>query len=95
MSEVKEFFRICPACGRRFHIKLVSKKFVDERKEVEHIKRATLSQSPQGYYITGMSPVVVEETVPLTIDVEDFQYSYKCKHCGHEWSETRAKVSKG
>jgi len=95
MSEVREFFRICPACGRRFHIKLVSKKIVGERTEVEEIKRATLSQSPQGYYMTGMSPVVVQETVPITIDVEDFQYSYKCKHCGHEWSEKRTKVSEG
>jgi hypothetical protein len=94
MSEVREFFRICPACGRRFHIKLVSKKLTDERKDVEEIKKVILSQSPQGYYMTGMSPVVVEDTVPITIDVEDFQYSYKCKHCGHEWSEMRTEESK-
>jgi hypothetical protein len=94
MSEARDFFRICPACGRRFHIKLVSKKLISERKDVEEIKTATLTQSPQGFYMAGMSPVVLEDTVPVTIDVEDFQYSYKCKHCGHEWSEVRIEDSR-
>jgi len=38
-----------------------------------------------------MPAVVVEEKVPITIDVEDFQYTYKCKHCGHVWSELHTK----
>jgi len=94
MSQVREFFRICPACGRRFHIKLTSRKLIGERKEVEEIKRTTLSPSPQGYSMGRMSPIVVEDTIPITIEVEDFQYSYKCKHCGHEWSEMRTEESK-
>ena len=24
---------------------------------------------------------------PIIVDVEDFDYSYKCKHCGHQWDE--------
>lgn len=31
--------------------------------------------------------VVLQEDVPCICDVEEFQYRYKCKHCGHEWSE--------
>jgi C4-type Zn-finger protein len=29
----------------------------------------------------------MEEDVPYYADIEEFQYAYKCKHCGHEWSE--------
>jgi len=30
---------------------------------------------------------VLQEGKPTVIDIEQFQYAYKCKHCGHEWSE--------
>jgi hypothetical protein len=30
---------------------------------------------------------IVQEDKPSIIDVEEFQYDYKCKHCGHQWSE--------
>ena len=23
----------------------------------------------------------------IIVDIEDFQYTYRCSHCGHEWSE--------
>ncbi len=36
---------------------------------------------------TGPAPTVLSNEVPSIVDVEDFQYTYKCKHCGHEWSE--------
>jgi rubredoxin len=25
--------------------------------------------------------------VPTTVEVTDFNYTYKCKHCGHMWTE--------
>jgi len=31
---------------------------------------------------------------PTIVDVEEFQYNYKCKHCGHEWSEKRIEEHK-
>jgi len=94
MSEVKEFFRICPSCGRRFHIKLVSKKLVGERTEVESIKQAAAYRTFGAYRGASWSPVTVEENVPITINIEDFEYSYKCKHCGHTWSELHETESK-
>jgi uncharacterized Zn finger protein len=42
-----------------------------------------------------MPPVVVEEDVPVTVDIKEFQYTYKCKHCGHVWSETHEKENEG
>lgn len=79
-----EFFRHCPQCGRRFHIKLESKKMVS-------LDRRTVQERPGPRRGIGQfrgSPVlVVQEGRPVIADVEEFQYSYKCEHCGHEWSE--------
>lgn len=99
MSEVETFFRYCPSCGRRFHIKLVSKKLVNSRRETFTQKRILKGSMPRSQYGPQMgnvmaSPTIVEEDVPVTIDVEDFQYAYKCKHCGHEWTENRAETHK-
>ena len=97
MSEIRTFFRFCPGCGRRFHIKLVTKKLVAERKEETEIKQAMVANlSPMVGSLVGRysAPVVIEENVPITIDVEEFQYTYKCKHCGHVWSELRFEDSK-
>jgi hypothetical protein len=91
MSEVSSFFRICPACGKRFHIKLVDRKAISSYKDKEGTTQAFPLTSPvwrgQGAYAT--MPFIVEENVPVTIDIEEFNYSYRCKHCGHEWSEKR------
>ena len=36
----------------------------------------------------------VGETEPAVVDVEEFQYAYKCKHCGHEWVEKHEEVDR-
>ena len=88
VSEVRTFFRFCPACGKRFHIKLVGKKLAEERTEKTEVTRDRGTfMTGSGYGMYGPAPVIVEEKVPLTINVEDFQYTYKCKHCGHVWTE--------
>jgi len=79
-----EFFRHCPACGRRFHIKLESKKLVHLDRESIPGNQAPLSVSQ----FRGAPVLLVQEgSRPIVVDVEEFQYSYKCQHCGHEWSE--------
>ena len=91
-----EFFRHCPGCGRRFHIKIESKKIVGSHAE----KIPRLVSSGTVYRATGrqagmtapaFTPVTVQEGKPIIVDVEEFQYMYKCGHCGHEWSETKVK----
>ena len=92
MSEVRTFFRFCPACGKRFHIRLLGKKLVDKREE----KTAVKVSIPSTTSLSGMqayNPILVEQDMPVTIASEDFQYSYKCKHCGHVWSESRSETS--
>jgi DNA-directed RNA polymerase subunit RPC12/RpoP len=84
MSEIETFFRKCPNCGRRFEIRLVGKKMV----ESESIKetRPVNSDYFGGY---GGSILEVGETEPTIVDVEKFQYAYRCKHCGHQWAEIK------
>jgi DNA-directed RNA polymerase subunit RPC12/RpoP len=79
-----EFFRHCPGCGRRFHIKLVDKKMInlDRQSTPGNTGPVGISQ------FRGFPVLVVQESIrPIIVDVEEFQYSYKCSHCGHEWSE--------
>jgi DNA-directed RNA polymerase subunit RPC12/RpoP len=85
MSEITTFFRHCPSCGKRFEIRLVGKKLVDEKEETDERPSAYPPYSP--YYND------VVEGVPMTVDIKEFQYSYRCKHCGHQWSEIRSKRS--
>ena len=89
-----EFFRHCPGCGRRFHIVLIDKKEVGEEDTYGGpgpIVRARTTAAPGtivwGTILSGSA--LVGETSPHIFDVKEFQYRYKCKHCGHEWTETR------
>jgi hypothetical protein len=79
-----EFFRHCPGCGRRFHIKLVRKKMVSEHREsIEEHGGMRVDQ------FRGSPVLEVYEGGPISVDVEEFQAMYRCKHCGHEWMEKR------
>jgi len=75
-----EIFRHCPECGRRFHIELVGKKLA-------HLDKEEV-QTPPRLLLGGRYPyALVEAGVTVTLDIEEFQYAYRCKHCGHEWYE--------
>jgi DNA-directed RNA polymerase subunit RPC12/RpoP len=87
MPEVKTFFRYCPSCGRRFHIKLVSKKLVDSHRDTYEQKRYVGRPNVSGGVMSNSR--ILEENVLVSVDVEDLQYSYKCSHCGHRWTEER------
>ena len=86
MSSIETLFRRCPNCGRRFEIRLVGKELIDSEtiKETRPIEADYFSGSPGSYLELG-------ETEPVYVDVEKFQYSYKCKHCGHQWVEIKEK----
>ena len=84
MIEVREFFRHCPGCGRRFHIKLEEKKLVGtDRESTPRMRQMTTEGAADWERI----PILVHDERPVMIDIEEFQYAYKCKHCGHEWRE--------
>lgn len=88
MSDVKTFFRHCPACGKRFQIRLVDKRLVNDRQETRVEKvRAQGTDIQIGNRYQNPNPQVLYVDVPTTVEVKDFEYSYKCGHCGHAWAE--------
>jgi len=89
VPEVRTFFRHCPGCGRRFEIRLVSKEEVDVSAHDEDLLRV------EGVPEPSPRPLLLEETSPVTVEMEEFQYIYRCKHCGHEWTEIHEKTVAG
>jgi DNA-directed RNA polymerase subunit RPC12/RpoP len=87
MSQIETFFRRCPNCGRRFEIRLTGKKLV-EAEDIRESMPVDRDNFVEGY---GGSFLEVNETEPVIIGVEEFQYAYKCKHCGHQWVEIKSK----
>jgi hypothetical protein len=98
-EEVREFFRHCPACGRRFSIRLVGKVKVGE---VDTENRSTPPTfSGQGLANASFGPallpggqaVLKESVVPVVIRAVDFRFTYRCGHCGHTWQELKTEVN--
>ena len=81
-----EFFRHCPGCGRRFHIKLVEK---DELSSYDTGSKGPILGRVRTRGAVARGVANMEEGGTLIFDTEEFAYHYKCKHCGHEWTETR------
>ena len=77
-----------------FEIRLVDKKLMGTKVRKDDPMRAvmpTMVGAPYSWGGAGISPLAVEQNVPVTVEVKDFQYTYKCKHCGHVWAELHAK----
>jgi uncharacterized protein YlaI len=89
MPEIRTFFRHCPACGRRFEIKLVSRKALDEWKTEEEGKREVVMPQVRSDSAATQGVAILEQGPAVHVDVESFEYTYLCKHCGHRWSEER------
>ena len=79
-------FRHCPACGRRFEIRIVRKETSKDHaygSEVPRSGAATMEAE-------ALMPILLgESNEPVTIEEKEFSYTYVCKHCGHRWTETR------
>lgn len=100
-SKTKTFFRHCPSCGHRFEIRLVGKKLLED--EETPAEATSVQISPMGAWqlgrsnflsSSGVSMVSLEGTDPVVVDAKKFQYTYRCKHCGHTWMEVSIEESK-
>jgi uncharacterized Zn finger protein len=83
-EEVRTFFRRCPSCGRRFEIRLVNKKLISSEQVESNVEQYTAG--------SVYEPLMLESDVPIVVEIDDFRYTYRCKHCGHQWSEERFKT---
>ena len=93
MAGILEFFRHCPGCGRRFHIVLVDKSEVGDYDTSSALPTTVLRTGRpitiRPITLSGSRLATMEEGGPMIFDVKEFQYTYRCKHCGHQWTETR------
>ncbi len=67
----------------------MSKKLIETRKikqEAPRIKNYSGLPATPG--------ISVGETEPTVIDLDEFQYAYNCKHCGHERLEKHEEEDK-
>jgi hypothetical protein len=63
------------------------------KKEMEkEDSRVAVPNSPRAWGSRGGTVgVELRENEPVLVDIGEFNYSYRCKHCGHEWFEVRRK----
>jgi len=86
MSEAGVSLKSCPACGQRFRIELVRVRPEDQRTETYDTMRGTAVWSSS---LTGaIYPEATGHGQPATLSVALFRYTYRCRSCRHEWSET-------
>lgn len=90
MSGVAALFKRCPACKKRFHVTSVSRRVKSDFKERRVQKvRAEGTDIMVGSRYQNPNPQVLYVDVPVTVDVEELEFSYRCGYCGHEWAESR------
>lgn len=89
---MREFLRRCPACGRRFTVKLQTKKLVDTERGTERIAHDVVVRSMDPRNPKVYPAGVTYEDVP--IEREKFEVTFECHNCGHRWTETVFKVER-
>ena len=89
MSELRTFFRHCPACGRRFEIRVTK----TQPPEDDSYDSEVPSSDIESISAKALNPLVLDSAnQPLTVEERELSYTYTCKHCGHQWTEVHDKV---
>jgi len=91
---MRMLFRRCPSCGRRFEVKLAAINEVERETESDQTNKPT-GGSPKwavGSQIRGRQGATGGPTPVGTEYIESSKkvaYTYRCEHCGHEWSDEK------
>ncbi|MBI3841490.1 MAG: hypothetical protein HY297_06040 [Thaumarchaeota archaeon] len=100
MGRLVTFFRHCPSCGRRYHVRLEGEKLAGS--EVQEGQVVRRHRTPRSGLQGGLRVIVAGRssglqigagiTEPAQVVVEVYELTYKCEACGHEWKESRKEV---
>ena len=90
---MREFLRRRPSCGRRFVVRLQSKKLVGLERHTERVVHDVGVASLDSKNPRVIPAGVTLEEVP--IERESFDVTFECRNCHHKWTETVTKVQKG
>ena len=74
----------CPQCHRLFTKELEEKEFVNHEFSVVQGEPAALEGATKA---NAWQPYFVRK------EFSRYRYHYKCKHCGHEWTELKTEVT--
>jgi hypothetical protein len=95
-TEVRTFFRHCPACGHRFEIHLLGKEKVRDVFSASRLETPALSfggfameSNPYPFQQPAGQSILKDSVEPTIIDATEFEYTYKCGRCGHVWHELK------
>ncbi|MDA4137353.1 MAG: hypothetical protein OK449_10205 [Thaumarchaeota archaeon] len=90
-------FKKCPNCGKRFEVEHTGES-VERKTEV--VTEEKLISTPSMMAPNPMTPVLdTPYSNPPTVMVDElieedeYTESYKCKHCGHVWTEKHEEVA--
>ena len=82
----------CPKCHSLFQVTETKELIQDDKVDVikvtpgERVKEVLEFLNP-----VGMVPMAGSEGREVHADDLTYQYSFKCKHCGYEWTEIKEK----
>jgi len=84
---VPTVFKKCPNCGKRFEVERTGKS-VEKKTEVVEEEKTISPPSVVASY-SRISPMQEAPHVMVDVLIEEDEYTetYKCKHCGHVWTE--------
>jgi DNA-directed RNA polymerase subunit RPC12/RpoP len=98
MPKTMTILRTCPSCGHRFHVKRVHETLLSDRKVTEAVSKdgmmfntgasAGIWGYPRGK--VWSPPMGAQEKATFTTKRKEFEDSFKCARCGHQWSEKRS-----
>ena len=91
----------CPSCGKRFEVRRTGEVMTSSQKQVVFVEkpqnsmsqemgRSTFSAGPLPDAGSSLPPTIE----PVAVERDVIEDSYTCKHCGHNWVETREILKK-
>ncbi|MGD0395697.1 MAG: hypothetical protein ABSB26_02145 [Nitrososphaerales archaeon] len=96
MSRLGTLVRTCPSCGHRFHVKLTDERVLSDKRTTEPVGKDGMmintgaSSGIWGYprgKVWSLTPGGAHEKETFTTVRKEFEDSFTCGHCGHQWSE--------
>jgi predicted RNA-binding Zn-ribbon protein involved in translation (DUF1610 family) len=88
-------FRKCPNCGTRFEMERTAES-VEKKEDLVPEEKTVLPVAgvAGSYPVHVVDPAAMTENVTVDEVVEEDVYTerYRCKHCGHVWTERFEKV---
>ena len=98
MSWLGTFLRQCPSCGHRLHVRLVNERLLNDKRAAEPVGREEAVTIETGGSAMGTRlwgkvhspPMGPQEKETFTTETREFEDTYKCGRCGHQWSEKHA-----